>query len=42
MQCILVERAGFEPTRNETTSGLQPGALPNGRSLPEMHYLLNS
>ena len=29
----LVEQAGFEPTRNETTSGLQPGALPNRRLL---------
>lgn len=29
----MVERVGFEPTRNLPTSGLQPGALPNERPL---------
>src|SRR5262245_8027720 len=27
---LLVEREGFEPSRNGPTSGLRPGTLPNG------------
>lgn len=29
----MVEREGFEPSRNWPTSGLRPGALPHGRPL---------
>jgi hypothetical protein len=39
---ILVERPGFEPGRNEPTSGLQPGALPSRRPLQNWSPLSDS